>query len=123
MVLQTSFELGLGPYVMEYQRYMENVYPTNVFADPTEILAISDVANLRTNQCLDTLWHDQIGQPFGLYQCHGAGGSQSFVYTKTDRHIRPMANLEVCVPFTLSYHLVLSALSFGLLTLLLYLRS
>ena len=36
---------------------MEQVYPTNIFKDPTEIAAISDVRNEGTNKCLDTLGH------------------------------------------------------------------
>lgn len=37
--------------------FMEQVYPTNIFKDPTEIAAISDVRNEGTNKCLDTLGH------------------------------------------------------------------
>jgi len=83
--------------------YMDEVYPTNIFKNPTEIAAISEVKNVASNYCLDTLGNNNYGQTFGIYQCHGAGGSQTFVYMRSHRQLRPLANLEVCMHESLQF--------------------
>jgi len=83
--------------------FMEQVYPTNIFKDPTEIAAISDVRNEGTNKCLDTLGHGRFGEGFGLYNCHGAGGSQMFIYMKSHKQLRPLGDLELCLLNTFTF--------------------
>ena len=41
--------------------YMDEVYPTNIFKNPTEIAAISEVKNVASNYCLDTLGNNVRG--------------------------------------------------------------
>lgn len=76
--------------------YMKEVYPTNKFSDMREIKALGAIQNVATNKCLDSMWHDRFGQTFGIYDCHGAGGSQAFAMSRSDRHIMPLMSLEVC---------------------------
>ena len=83
--------------------FMENVYPTNMFADPTEIAALSEVRNEGTNQCLDTYGHGKFGESFGLYNSHGSGGSQMFVYMKTKKQLRPLGDLDACLVNTFTF--------------------
>ena len=59
--------------------------------------ALGDVKNEASNQCIDSMWHSQMGQAYGLYGCHGQGGSQAFALSRSTGHIMPLANLEVCL--------------------------
>eukprot|EP00039_Didymoeca_costata_P004072 m.71181 g.71181 ORF g.71181 m.71181 type:complete len:603 (+) comp12221_c0_seq1:404-2212(+) len=77
--------------------YMNEVYPTNIFKDPTEVSAISDLRNEKTNMCIDTLGQQDLGGNVGLYGCHGGGGPQSFVLIRSKKHIRPLGNLDACL--------------------------
>eukprot|EP00041_Stephanoeca_diplocostata_P014834 m.280150 g.280150 ORF g.280150 m.280150 type:complete len:652 (+) comp19820_c0_seq9:134-2089(+) len=77
--------------------YMKEVYPTNIFSDMSELHALGDIKNKGTNQCLDSLWHEQPGQSYGIYGCHGQGGTQAFALLKSTKRICPLSNLDVCL--------------------------
>jgi len=63
--------------------------------------ALGDVKNEASNACLDSMWHSRIGEAYGLYGCHGQGGSQAFALSKSTGYMMPLANLEVCLLPTL----------------------
>jgi hypothetical protein len=73
------------------------VVQTNTFADLSTLAALGELRNVDTNQCVDSLWHDRVGQVVGLYGCHGQGGTQTFAYLRTSKDIRPIQNLDVCL--------------------------
>lgn len=69
----------------------------NIFSNLDEVEAVGDIKNTKTGQCLDTLWHSHPGEQFGLYGCHGQGGSQAFVLTHKLGQIRPLSDLDLCL--------------------------
>lgn len=40
------------------------------------VVSFSQVRNLGTNQCLDTLAKNELGGEPGMYMCHGMGNNQ-----------------------------------------------
>eukprot|EP00040_Diaphanoeca_grandis_P030364 m.179399 g.179399 ORF g.179399 m.179399 type:complete len:638 (+) comp31973_c0_seq1:195-2108(+) len=92
--------------------YMQEVYPTNFFSDMRELMAIGDIKTA-TNQCLDSLNHNQIGQAIGVYGCHGQGGTQAFTMSRTEGFIMPVGNLEICLLSSLSFGICNSAASWS----------
>ena len=44
-------------------------------------LASGELRNPASGMCLDTLGKNGLKAPVGIYNCHGQGGAQSFIYT------------------------------------------
>jgi polypeptide N-acetylgalactosaminyltransferase len=38
--------------------------------------------------CLDTLGHHRVGEKIGVYQCHGTGGNQEWIWNEKHKELR-----------------------------------
>mmetsp|Transcript_26113 Transcript_26113/g.71966 ORF Transcript_26113/g.71966 Transcript_26113/m.71966 type:complete len:623 (-) Transcript_26113:60-1928(-) len=77
--------------------YLENVYPELFFPDPKSFVWKGEVKHESSGKCLDTLRHVRQGEALGMYPCHGQGGTQLFVGSKTFEIRVPEAGWEYCV--------------------------
>jgi hypothetical protein len=92
----------------------------NIFADLNELMvcvciviclpayaknlqSIGEIKVASLNDCLDTLGHAHSGATFGIYGCHGQGGSQAFVMARTTGHIMPVEDMDYCITNQLTF--------------------
>ncbi|XP_030238859.1 putative polypeptide N-acetylgalactosaminyltransferase 9 isoform X2 [Drosophila navojoa] len=74
-----------------FQWYLENVYP-ELFI-PGDAVANGEIRSINTNMCIDA---PKTGDedPVGVYECHGQGGHQFWMLSKTGEIRRDQACLD-----------------------------
>ncbi|KRG05300.1 putative polypeptide N-acetylgalactosaminyltransferase 9 isoform X2 [Drosophila mojavensis] len=74
-----------------FKWYLDNVYP-ELFI-PGDAVANGEIRNINTNMCIDT---PKTGEedPVGVYECHGQGGHQYWMFSKTGEIRRDQACLD-----------------------------
>jgi len=72
---QLKTKLGCKPF----KWYLDNVATDVAAPSNMKSVKLGSLANMRHGSCLDSFWHENVGEEIGVSACHGQGGSQSFM--------------------------------------------
>eukprot|EP01057_Protomagalhaensia_wolfi_P002711 Protomagalhaensia_wolfi_Nauph_80__2710@NODE_2842_length_971_cov_7_341202_g2229_i0_p1_GENE_NODE_2842_length_971_cov_7_341202_g2229_i0NODE_2842_length_971_cov_7_341202_g2229_i0_p1_ORF_typecomplete_len276_score42_62Ricin_B_lectin/PF00652_22/3_2e06Ricin_B_lectin/PF00652_22/5_7Glyco_transf_7C/PF02709_14/7_8e05_NODE_2842_length_971_cov_7_341202_g2229_i03830 len=89
-----------------FQWFLDNVDPQREGIDMNDYGVMSSIKNLGTGvKCIDNLGHKGWLEDYGLYHCHGMGGSQGWFEIRSAHKIRNMSNENNCLchDFKFSY--------------------
>eukprot|EP01056_Protomagalhaensia_sp_Gyna25_P004741 Protomagalhaensia_sp_Gyna_25__4740@NODE_466_length_3359_cov_32_696386_g360_i0_p1_GENE_NODE_466_length_3359_cov_32_696386_g360_i0NODE_466_length_3359_cov_32_696386_g360_i0_p1_ORF_typecomplete_len450_score51_81Glycos_transf_2/PF00535_26/1_1e21Glyco_tranf_2_3/PF13641_6/2e18Glyco_transf_7C/PF02709_14/3_3e15Glyco_tranf_2_2/PF10111_9/9_2e13Ricin_B_lectin/PF00652_22/1e10CDtoxinA/PF03498_14/2_9e03CDtoxinA/PF03498_14/3_3e07Glyco_transf_21/PF13506_6/6e06_NODE_466_length_3359_cov_32_696386_g360_i0301379 len=90
-----------------FQWFLDNIdKEARDITTPDAIEYFSDVRNQhprRRQYCLDTMSMSREGEKFGVFPCHGEGGTQSWVGLRERPYIVPVSNDRLCLSATLAF--------------------
>ena len=69
--------------------FLKTVDTSNHIQDVEDVQGLGELRNARYERfCLDSLGHSSQGQPVGVWECHGRGGTQAWILLRSNIVIR-----------------------------------
>eukprot|EP01054_Gregarina_sp_Poly1_P010695 Gregarina_sp_Poly_1__10694@NODE_80_length_15637_cov_125_963134_g68_i0_p7_GENE_NODE_80_length_15637_cov_125_963134_g68_i0NODE_80_length_15637_cov_125_963134_g68_i0_p7_ORF_typecomplete_len280_score26_27Ricin_B_lectin/PF00652_22/1_9e09CDtoxinA/PF03498_14/5_2e02CDtoxinA/PF03498_14/1_4e05Glyco_transf_7C/PF02709_14/0_0002Methuselah_N/PF06652_12/0_099_NODE_80_length_15637_cov_125_963134_g68_i079048743 len=91
----------------DFQWYLDNIdKDAHDILSPSSIMYFGEIRNQhprRKQYCLDTMSVNREGEAFGVFPCHGEGGTQSWVGLRERPFVIPVSNDRLCLSTTLSF--------------------